>query len=108
MSGIGRAICVVAFLGAWAAAAHAASFSPVNVVAVGTAPMFVAIADLNLDGHNDIICANSGSNNVSVLLGIGGGVFQAAVNFPVGATPQSLAIADFNGDGKLDLATANF
>jgi len=51
--------------------------------------------------------ANSGSNNVSVLLNTGAGAFGPATNFAVGALPRSVAIGDLNGDGKLDLAVAN-
>src|SRR5205823_28018 len=51
--------------------------------------------------------ANSGSNNVSVLLGNGDGTFQPALAFAVGGGPRSFAVGDFNGDGKPDLAVAN-
>jgi hypothetical protein len=51
--------------------------------------------------------ANSGSNNVSVLLGNGDGSFQAAVNYGVVSFPRSVAVGDFDGDGRMDLAVAN-
>jgi len=44
---------------------------------------------------------------VSVLLGNGDGIFQAAVNYGVGSPPFSVPVGDFNGDGKPDLAVAN-
>ena len=47
-----------------------ASGSP---IAVGTAPSALAVADLNGDGMFDLAVANSGSNNVTVLLGNGSG-----------------------------------
>jgi hypothetical protein len=50
--------------------------------------------------------ANSGSNNVSVLLGNGDGSFQDARSFAAGSGPRSVAAGDFNGDGLLDLAVA--
>src|ERR1019366_6337523 len=65
---------------------------------------WVAIADLNGDGKLDLATANSGTNDVSVLLGNGDGTFQAAVIYATGSQPTSVAIGDFNGDGKPDLA----
>ncbi len=47
----------------------------------GTQPRSVAVADVNGDGRPDIIVANQGSNNVSVLLGNGDGTFQNPVNY---------------------------
>jgi Ca2+-binding RTX toxin-like protein len=67
----------------------------------------VAVADFNGDGIRDLATANSGSNNVSVLLGQDNGSFSPATNFSVGSNPRSVAVADFNGDGISDLATAN-
>lgn len=74
---------------------------------VGQNPDFVAIGDVNGDGHPDIVVTSNGSNTVSVLLGKGNGTSAAAVNYPVGSGPSSVAIADFNGDGKPDLAVSN-
>jgi hypothetical protein len=72
---------------------------------VGTGPTAVAVADLNGDGTPDLAVANSGSGNVSILLGNGDGTFQAGVNFDAGMpNPDALATGDFNQDGKLDLA----
>ena len=46
------------------------------------APLSAAVGDLNGDGALDLVTANRGSNNVSVLLGNGNGDFQPAVTFP--------------------------
>jgi len=80
------------------------SFSPAQSYSVGTAPVSVAVADLNRDGIPDLVVANQGSNNVSVLLGNGQGVFQQAINFDTGISPTGVIITDINGDGKLDIA----
>jgi uncharacterized protein (TIGR03437 family) len=76
---------------------------------VGDTPVSVAVADVNEDGHPDLITANYGDNTVSVLLGDGLGGFTAASGSPlaVGELPESIAVADFNGDGHPDLAIAN-
>jgi hypothetical protein len=71
----------------------------------------VGFGDFKDDGNTDIVTANFGSNNVSVLLGDGHGGFTPAPGspFPVGGQgPLSVAVSDFNGDGKLDIVTANY
>jgi len=65
------------------------------------------VGDFNADGKPDLAVANSGSDDVSVLLGNGDGAFQTAVNYGAGSVPYSLAAGDFNGDGTRDLAVAN-
>ncbi|WP_193788942.1 beta strand repeat-containing protein, partial [Zavarzinella formosa] len=79
--------------------------SPIAVA--GTKPLPVVIGDFNGDGIPDLVTANFGSKNISVLLGTGTGSFGAPVNFGTGRDPSSLAVADFNGDGVPDLATTN-
>jgi hypothetical protein len=79
-------------------------------------PYAVAVADINKDGVPDIVTPNFLDDSVSVLLGIGNGKFEPAVEYPYGAptdpnfmftTPYGIVAADFNGDGKIDFATAN-
>ena len=76
--------------------------------AAGSDSRSVAVGDFNGDGKPDLAVANSGSNNVSVLLGNGDGTFQAPVNYTAGSRSASVAVADFNGDGKPDLVVANY
>jgi hypothetical protein len=83
------------------------SFTSGGTFSAGTKPLGVVVADVNRDGHPDLITANSASNSVSVLLGNGNGTFKAATNFSTGATPYAVAVADVNSDGKLDLLVAN-
>lgn len=73
-------------------------------------PTALAVADLNGDRHQDLATANTGSSDVSVLLGTGDGAFAPAPGspFPAGAEPYGLAVGDLNGDRKDDLAVANF
>lgn len=73
----------------------------------GANPQSVAIADFNGDGIPDLAVANSGSKNVSILLGKGDGTFQPAVNYAVGTAPSVVATGDFNADGHVDLAVTN-
>jgi hypothetical protein len=83
------------------------SLSNPSEFGAGSAPLSVATGDFNGDGKLDLVTANSGSNNVSVLLGNGDGTFQSAVDYAVGSNPRSVAVGDFNGDGKLDLVVTN-
>ena len=78
-------------------------------VAVGTAPASLALADFNGDGKLDLAVANSGSNNVTILLGDGAGGFRPAAGSPfaAGHSPSDIAVGDVNNDGNLDLAFAN-
>jgi hypothetical protein len=76
---------------------------------VGNGPESVAVDDLDGDGDLDLVIANAGSDDISVLLGDGSGGFPAAdaSRFPVGEAPVFIAVGDLDGDGDLDLATAN-
>jgi hypothetical protein len=100
------ALCVSVAVAVFAVQALG-SFGKPRHFAVGTRPASVAIGDLNGDGKRDLAVANTGSNNVSVLLGNGVGGFAKARNFAAPSAPQSVAIGDLNSDGKRDLAVAD-
>jgi hypothetical protein len=83
------------------------TFQISGIYNVGSDPHDVTLADLNLDGKQDIVTANFGSNDVTVLLNDGTGGFSASASFAAGFGPRSVAVADFNRDGKPDLAIAS-
>jgi Ca2+-binding RTX toxin-like protein len=79
----------------------------------GSAPTSVAVGEFNADNHPDLAVANLEADNVSVLLGSGGGSFSGPNDFPTGDSrtsglqPASVAVGEFNGDSDPDLAVAN-
>ncbi len=83
------------------------TFAPKVDLPSAANPLAVATGDLNGDGRQDIVVANSFANSISVLLGQGGGHFAPKMDYPVGSGPVSVALGDINGDNKLDVVAAN-
>ncbi len=74
---------------------------------VGDRPTHIVGGDFNQDGRLDLVTANIGTNNVSLLPGLGNGSFSAAFSFAVGSSPRYLAVGDLDRDGRLDLVVSN-
>ena len=90
----------------WATATACSGPRPASRSVSG--PHSVAIGDVNGDGRPDLVTANRGSDDVSVLLGDGDGTFRPQTDFAAGGSPYAVAIGDVNGDGRPDLVTANY
>ena len=76
----------------------------------GTNPIGVTVADLSDDGIPDLLVADSGSNDVTVLIGEGTGSSWTMVQGPrikTDAGPVAVAVGNILGTGNLDLAVAN-
>jgi hypothetical protein len=81
--------------------------------AVGYGPEAVMAGDLDGDGLDDAVSADSfsifnspPSFSITVLVGDGRGGFRSTRHYPTAYGPVSGALADFNGDGRLDVAVS--
>jgi len=70
---------------------------------VAQQPVAIASADFDGDGKADLVTANAGSNNVSLIL------TKSAhpITLAAGTHPDAIVAGDFNHDGKADFAVAN-
>jgi hypothetical protein len=71
------------------------------------APGAVVLADLDGDGRQEMVVANTGGNQVLVYRGEAGGNFTKAGEFFAGANPAGITADDVNGDGRTDLVVSN-
>jgi hypothetical protein len=76
---------------------------------VGSGPVATAVADVNGDGIPDLFVANSESNNVYLLPGVGGGFFddRHPTVFQTGQDPEQLFVGHFDSGASLGLVTVN-
>ena len=82
--------------------------APVNVaLPAASDPSAIDVVDINGDGDLDLVTANTGTNNVSILTNNGVGVFGTAAVASGGTAPQGVAFFDFEGDGDSDLAVSH-
>lgn len=87
--------------------ASAGSLFPNPIFKAGLAPLDVTIGDFNNDGRKDLVVANSGSDDITLLLGVGDGTFRVKLHFDVGDAPFGVVSGDFDADGNQDLAVVN-
>jgi hypothetical protein len=78
---------------------------PSVVYAAGGNPGSLAAADLNGDGHLDVVVVNSAltDNTISVYIGLGNGTFLPHYQLSTLLRPSDVAIADFDQDGDKDV-----
>jgi hypothetical protein len=87
------------------------TFLPQTTYSTGnsSSPQSVSVVDINCDNLPDIIVANTGGNNVGILLNSGNGVFlnQTTYSTGSGSSPKSVSVVDVNSDSKPDIIVAN-
>ena len=82
--------------------------APGSPIRFGRSPGHLASADLNRDGHVDLVVPGFPSR-LAILLGDGSGRFAPAPGSPLtvpGRYGPRADVADFNADGKLDVAAS--
>jgi PKD repeat protein len=83
-------------------------FAPPVEYTVSATPAVIVAADLNGNGHQDLVVSNMTSNSLSILWGAGTGQFPNITDMQVGSNPYGMCIGDFDKDGDKDLALVTF
>lgn len=73
----------------------------------GGASTSVVIADVDLDGHLDLVVANNDTDDVSISYGIGDGTFDTPEFIATRTGPSAVAVGDMTGDGLPDIVVAH-
>lgn len=91
-----------------------APFESIGTTALGFEPLDVRIADLDEDGHLDVVLSGrdgsgpSAPHLVAVLAGDGAGALTLVDSYPAPAGAARISLADLDEDGALDLVVGHF
>jgi hypothetical protein len=87
------------------------TFRAGQTIPLGVGAFSIDVADLNGDGHPDLVVADQGPSDgtgeVWVLLGNGNGTFRVDHVYQTGMLTQWVDVADLNGDGLPDIIVAD-
>ncbi|MGB6499945.1 MAG: VCBS repeat-containing protein, partial [Thermoplasmata archaeon] len=70
-------------------------------------PTRIAAGDLNGNGRNDLVAADSFDNRVQVAFQQPDGTFSAPLTLTTGETPSDIVLTDVNGDGLPDIVVTD-
>jgi hypothetical protein len=72
-------------------------------------PALLELADVNNDGSLDVVTGNTGTSNISVLLGDGAGGISVVGSYsvPGQSAMNGIVIGDYNRDCRPDIVTSN-
>ena len=77
----------------------------ISFLSTGNNPDYVAAADLNGDGFQDVIAANFTDGTLSIFLGVGDGTFDIPTTVGVGAGPVWVVTGNFHQNSTTDSST---
>jgi hypothetical protein len=87
--------------------AHLGTFKPAITITSGPSPFSVVVADVNQDGHPDLIECNGQGITIHFQSATISGSFGAGVDLPIAPYGcEFAAVADINGDGLPDIVAA--
>jgi hypothetical protein len=90
---------------AGAAGSLSAADLGISFLSTGNNPDYVATADLNGDGFQDVIVANFTDGTLSIFLGVGDGTFDIPTTVAVGAGPVWIVTGNFHQNSTTDSST---
>ncbi|HYC58618.1 MAG TPA: FG-GAP-like repeat-containing protein [Thermoanaerobaculia bacterium] len=84
------------------------TFAAASVAHTATYLSDMLVADINGDGHLDLVAADTGMNSIDVRFSNGDGTFGAPVTNALTFAPTEIASGDFNGDNNEDLVVRSY
>lgn len=87
---------------------------PKIITGLGASPGFLTVGDFNKDGQPDLAVmdtnpgTNTGTGDISILLGKGDGSFNSPMVVHAGGSANHIAVGDLNADGNPDMVVTYY